>query len=422
LSEFPRNAAGSTLYVDGYGLGVVFWILATCFLVIATRQSYREKRRLDNSQESGEELISRVGSFVALGFAVFVCFQAYSDRKLANKEERAQLQTIVFKRGEICSMEQPTILKSVSTNGQIIELVVDSEYSSLGAIGNLRTLLDLGAGTVRFRERDFSYQISGVEKLLTSVPSRGERPVATLRVSSTSEGSKTEVRLQVMNSEKHTLVDHTWRLDSRGVACPDFSVHAEKDKQPTKTLMSTLRLETKLILESKDTKSKLIPYNNRVIGSIESIDDTNLIGKNALTSDSTQFIPDWKGNVTCPMGVGWNPKGPKERSYSGWPFMQGDRAWHFSFGEQSGVLCNEDSYFLYSGVERDGKYYMQIQQRTSVGFTPIWAAVSEISGDGAPKRSGSLWLRHVELNGNDLLFTGYDEDFKRMIRFRVTKQ
>lgn len=242
LSEFPRVIIDSANYIYGYGIGVAFWIFSTCTLVAASSQWYREQRIVHNSQESGEEFISSSGVMVAIGFAVFLSYHTYSDRKTAGSEERIKLENVMFMRGEVCSIDQPIAHKSSSASGQLIELIVDKESQSLGSIGQVKTLLNLGVSAVRFQERDFSYRRTDTEELLISVPSKDIKPTATVQISSNKVNSITAIQLRVANSENKTLFDYTWHLDSRGIACPDFSVYAAKDKEPMKSLALVLGL------------------------------------------------------------------------------------------------------------------------------------------------------------------------------------
>jgi hypothetical protein len=206
------------------------------------------------------------------------------------------------------------------------------------------------------------------------------------------------------------------------MACPEFSMGSDKNQEPIRSLVKLLGV-TPAHGASPISKPKVpSPLDNKIETRAEIAGDSRPEVNGVITIDSAQIIPIWKGNVACPLGVGWRLNNQASSRYPDRMFMQGESAWHIGGWEQEGVLCKDGSYFLFSGVARDRSYFLRVQQRTSAEFAAVWSALIEIKGDVIPTRDGSLWLRRIEVVESDLLFTGYDEDAKRSITFRVSKR
>jgi hypothetical protein len=402
FSSYLLDEGGGQTAVYGYGWGCVLWFTSIGILVAATGTLAIENRlnsisaNGQQAEESSAEWLRPVGLVLSLTVFSIALILSYRDHIHANTAERTRLEGLAFKRGAVCSVEDPTVLKPVVTQGAL-EVVLPKDELAAYPFNGPRRLLDWGIPKVRFGDRDFYYEVGPVSNTLVTVPAT-EPPASRLFVSRSFENGLEKITATLVAvSGERVVFEQAWVTEAQGGSrfCPSFSSSPSGDQQPRKLLLDALHIATRPP-EKAHTKTNA---DNRATATITSSKVSEY--RPALEPNGSASDPrppgslNWRGNQNCPSDVGWGgavTKNDSARLDSGWPFFIGSKAYYLNNRNEYSALCQGEFAFLYNSTNSDDKSYLQIEKRSLRNFEILWRGVVEFKPRLTPK------LNHVRLN------------------------
>lgn len=389
LSNYLLDEGGGSTQVYGYGWGVVLWFAALCVLTAAAGTRQIEARIDANGVEGTDEWLRPIGFALCISMLVAVAYLATQDRKQGNSTEQERLAGLVFKRGPICHADEPSVIRPLGSDAGPLEVKFsDGAYAGSSYPFNKPTdLLKWGIPVVRVAGRDYSYAAAGDDQILTSIPA--SLPIAATLVvtGSTADGRRQIGANLVEHATGRVVFDQVWREEANGVRhCPDYSTSPKDGEQPRKLMVEALAVQSTGAGVIPHAVRPREPADNRVdaviLSNVDALGTTEQSSSQPTRSVVAPSSGDgarrpWIGNRNCPNNVGWDGWGSESpvRLDTGWPFMVGDRAYYPRSRERYNTLCAGDHAYLFSGVARDGKYYLTLEKRMLSDFRQAWSGI-----------------------------------------------
>lgn len=243
FSKLLLDEGGGSSPVYGYGWGFGLWLLAMCTLVAAAGTRQGEARVESVIAESVDEWLRPFGLFLCALVLGVGAYWSVNDHRIANQEEGARLSGLMFKRGSVCSDNNPLLGKPLE--GFIGPLEIRHRPGVfVYPFATPKPLLAWGIPSVRMAGQDYSLAAVGDEPV-SHVVSANIPAAAVLDVDeSTLDGRRTiHATLAEMPSGR-VVFDQRWRFDAdnKKGSCPEYSRNPAANQQPRKLLISALGL------------------------------------------------------------------------------------------------------------------------------------------------------------------------------------
>lgn len=237
--EVLLNEGGTTAPIYGYGAGAILWLAAISILLMATGFKLASKRQGEGIVSSHWALACCLGGGAML--ALLVIFSAafsVRDRLVANPTERIRLASVAFKRGPVCSADDPRPLAQLRLAGPLGLRNYDHVYPL-----NPEALLEWGIPVVRSEGKDFYFRNPSDPKTMDFSYAKGNANIQLEVVKKYSQESfEGFIRISMKSAESGAVAfDHTWR-NEHGFRqmCPSYFSFPKEDQEPRKLVTSAL--------------------------------------------------------------------------------------------------------------------------------------------------------------------------------------
>jgi len=268
LNTIMLNEGGGQGYIYGYGIGAILWSISIYILLISSGIRLEELKSLSNN--NGDAYRFRyIGIFLVFTIIIVSSSLAISNRANANKSEMKRLANVVFKRGEVCSID--LVPKKIIKLTGILEVI--NPNNEVFPFTSPKNILDWGVPIVRMNGLDYSYLNNGEEQLL--VAKKSTEPIEAILTVKSERNIKEKKKITITlktNNEKYSeqenlLFYQEWKQEKfRESYCPDYSYFSDAHNQPGKIISEVLSLKTPKIYVDRNPptiKAKVldtIPY------------------------------------------------------------------------------------------------------------------------------------------------------------------
>ena len=393
--EQLKDTGGSTIPVYGYGWGAILWLIAIYTLSIAAGKRGIEPESGYNEFDLRSARFLGVLLLSILVFGTFVL--SVYQRIIANDDESELLYGVAFKRGFVCSRDNPEPVNPIQDFTGPLEIKHIGRAPS--PFQHIKSQLLWGIPSIRVNKRDYFLDVED-ESFVISVEGQGS-PQAILEVNRTS-GKDIRMKLTETSTSRQ-IVDFTWKHDKSRFYCPTYSTYTKFDVYPRRLLMEAIG-----IYESKPHRKKNFPKrkDRSVEGTIVGRTKIELISnaENVVQlSNGNAVVKDDMGlRMNCPENVGWKIKERNKLFPYEVPFEIDGTYYHLDRRSKLNyVTCQQGSVYLYRIYSNKESHFIQLQNRDIATFRKIWDEKVDFDKNQI-EETKQLRLTSIELNG-DLL-------------------
>jgi hypothetical protein len=427
FTSYLLNEGGATTPVYGYGWGAVLWFLSVS-LLLAASGTFQAERLPASARGISTASFRQIGFALLASVVVSATWLSISDRKSPSVVESRRLEGIAFKRGKICKANDPLINEPIKEFSGTLKLEVSKNAIHANyPFNQVKELLKWGVAVVRVGETDYSLSSPGYEDETIGVPVKS---AAGAVLSVDEQHSEGETRISAKLSELPSgriLFDTVWNSEAGGARyCPDYHSFPSENDQPRKFITQALNLSQ---VDGSTNQRHPRPVDNRVnailIRRSDGGETRKIKTERWMASHPGQgsFLPMHEVfNTNCPIEIGWKGGGPDSNAVRldmGWPFMVGDKAYHLGRRDMYYATCAGNHAFLYSGVAREGIYYLTIEKRILDGFCLQWIEMVILNDPLIATRDHAVKIEAIEEADDHINISVVNEDSGQMALFRA---
>lgn len=380
-SQHLLNEGGATTPVYGYGWGAFIWLISIYLLLIAagTRQAESATSNRSHFKAQGMRVLGIV--LIAIT-AIGTVSLSLNDKANANKEELTRLSEVAFKRGDVCSVEPPSMIEPIKEFSGPLEIRIseNSLHANYPFI-QIKTLLSWGIPSIRINKQDYYLNKN---KLISSPSSGGAQ--ALLEVIEI-YGESIQARLTEVKANR-IVFDFTWKRQdypvNTNIYCPGYSSFPQLDELPRSLLVKALDI-MKTKIDEESTANVRIKKNRIVNGVIVNRASGGLtrkmrdeLWKKTATDKSNQYHHIF--NINCPDNIGWDGTGYDASTNTGWPYKIDGDVYYLGTRTTYRSTCEEDAVYIYSMHPTRNDYRINIKKRSKIGFVDVWAGIIIVKG------------------------------------------
>ena len=428
FNEVPLNEGGATSPVMGYGMGAMLWFLSIWVMTIAvvvTPPNTISQRKNENAP-----LKLLAGAVIGIALPIVcVALIAQYGRYVANPAERVRLQSVVIKRGSVCSEEVLLASDPITHLEGPLEIRIQGAYSDgQYPFGDAKRLLGWGIPTLRMGSTDFSYEFVDDNALITSVDGSGPPAVVidvtTLRNTSASDeenrtrrgadsGSDIGINIRMVETSSDRVVfDQDWRYDTgpgRRFKCPDYSSFPGVNQEPRRVVMHALGLsgeqlydETSQILDREGGWIQRVTLNvtERRLGGIT----REMKNARWKESNGVGFPPRWYYFENCPDNIVQSADRETVLQFSGLDLKREGKSYYLDKSpRESKVVCDDSHSYTYVGTQNRDGYEISIRQRRLHDFRINWTANLLLENSGEELGDNALGVLRMSYEDGELM-------------------
>ena len=428
FNEVPLDEGGGASPVLGYGMGAMLWFLSIWVMAIAVFV----KLPNDISQRKSENAPLKLLAGTVIGIAlpiVCVALIALNGRYVANPVERVRLQSVVVKRGSVCSEEVFLASDPITHLEGPLEIRIHGPYSDgKYPLGDVKQLLRWGIPTVRMGSTDFSYEFTDDNALITSVDGL-ELPAAvidvtTLRNTSASDvgnrtirggdsGSEIGINIRMVETSSDRIIfEQDWRYDTglaRHYKCPDYSSFPGADQEPRRVVMQALGLSS---VQGYDEDPQILDRQGEWIQRVTLNVTARRFG--GITremkiaqwkeSNGVGFPPSWYFFNNCPDNIEQVAVRDAVVPLGGLDLKREGKSYYLDKSpRESQVVCDDGNIYTYVGQQNRDVYEISIRQRSLDDFRINWTANLLLENSGEELRDNALSISKLSYEAEKLL-------------------
>ncbi|HEY3299872.1 MAG TPA: hypothetical protein VGJ90_03785, partial [Methylophilaceae bacterium] len=408
FTDYMMNEGGSTTPVYGYGWGALVWFLSLCLLLVAVGIREIEIAKSKNIHSSSLVLIL-IGIFIGIVALSSAGYLYKADRAHANTVELKRLENVIYKIGNVCSVEQPRIAHPIKNFSGTLAVTIYTSGDG-ASFFNLKEYLNSGIPKVRVNGVDYFYEATKNGKILVSESAlTSEQAQAVLYIS---EDSYHNINARLIEQSSGRVVfDQAWTrtyLKSYLIYCPEY-YSTDNKNYPWKLLLEALNLNPDVSSNKLEQNSTNFtePVNLEILPNdgdeVKQYNKSKIDSKwsNPAKTTSNSFSSDF--NQGCGARVRLDAPENEPMLSLGRPFRINNKSYYLGNFDVHNVQCDNEFLYLYGMHESTNSFLVSLKVRKISDFTMGWDGNFKIQGLPNNISPALLEVNSVSLTANQLI-------------------